>query len=137
MLTQISCYKPGVVAEFTVSRFERVKKDEPVGKVMITDPKILASSLAVIQSEIEMLQADLKPIARQQNTAMNYDQLRLDWMKQRAQLASARVNLQLAEAEYQRMSDLSKDKSCHNEFMNRPRQRGNGCKARLMSLENW
>jgi multidrug resistance efflux pump len=110
VLTQISCYKPGVVAEFTVARFQRVKKDDLVGKVMITDPKILASSLAVIQSEIEVLQVGLRPIARQQNTAMNYDQLRLDWMKQRAQLATARVNLQLAEAEYQRMSELFKDK---------------------------
>jgi len=110
VLAQVSSYKPGVVAEFTVTRFQRVKAGDQVGQVMITDPKILAASLAVIQSEIEMLRINLRPIAAQQRTAMDYDQLRLDWMKQRAQLASARVNLQLAEAEYQRMSELFKDK---------------------------
>src|SRR5438552_4242744 len=110
VLAQVSCYKPGVVAEFTVTRFQRVKAGDQVGQVMITDPKILASALAVIQSEIEMLRINLKPIAAQQRTAMDYDQLRLDWMKQRAQLATARVNLQLAEGEYQRMAELFRDK---------------------------
>jgi multidrug resistance efflux pump len=110
VIAQVSCYKAGLVAEFTAARFQKVKSGDLLGRVMITDPKILASSLAVIQSEIEMLQADLRPIVRQQHTAMDYDQMRLDWMKQRAQLATAKVNLQLAEAEYQRMSELFKDK---------------------------
>jgi multidrug resistance efflux pump len=45
----------------------------------------------------------------QQRTAMDYDQLRLDWMKQRTLLATARVNLQLAETEFNRMDELFKD----------------------------
>ena len=109
ILANVSCYKPGVLAELSVSRFQRVKAGEPVGQVMITDPKILASSLAVIQSEIEMLRVNLKPILVQQHNAMDYDQLRLDWMKQRAQLASSQVNLQLARTEFHRMDELYKD----------------------------
>src|SRR5437588_9566490 len=62
ILANVSCYKPGVLAELTVTRFQRVKAGDPVGHVMVTDPKILASSLAVIQSEIEMLRVNLKPI---------------------------------------------------------------------------
>jgi multidrug resistance efflux pump len=64
----------------------------------------------VIQAEIEMLRVNMEPIAAQQHNAMDYDTLRLDWMKQRAQLATARVNLQLAETEYHRMDELFKDK---------------------------
>jgi len=99
-----------VLAECTVIRFQRVRAGDPVGQVIITDPKILASTLAVIQSEIEMLRVNMKPIAAQQHNAMDYDQLRLDWMKQRTQLAAARVNLQLAEGEHRRMAELFKDR---------------------------
>ena len=109
VLANVSSYKPGVLAELTVTRFQKVKAGDAVGQVMITDPRILSSSLAVIQAEIEMLRVNLKPIAAQQRTAMDYDQLRLDWMKQRTQLATARVNLQLAETEFNRMDELFKD----------------------------
>jgi HlyD family secretion protein len=110
VLANVSCYKPGVVGQLTVNRFQKVKAGDSVGQVLVTDPKILASSLAVIQAEIEMLRTEMRPVAMQQRTAMDYDQLRLDWMKQRAQLATARVNLGLAETEYRRMSELFKDK---------------------------
>ena len=46
----------------------------------------------------------------QQRFALNYDHLRLDWMDQRAQLATARVRLQLAEIELRRTEELFKDK---------------------------
>ena len=109
VLSNVSCYKPGVLAELMVSRFQKVKVGDPLGKVMITDPKILASSLAVIQAEIESLQATMKPVMVQQHNAMDYDQLRLNWMRERTQLAAARVNLDLAETEYHRMAELLKD----------------------------
>ena len=110
VVSDVSCYKPGMLAELNVTRFQRVKAGDPVGKVLVTEPSILASSLAVIQAEIESLRVNLKPVVAQQRNAMDYDQLRLDWMKQRAQWASARVNLDLAEAEYRRMDALFKDK---------------------------
>jgi multidrug resistance efflux pump len=110
VLAQVSCFKPGLLAEFTVTRFQKVKAGDQVGRVVVTDPRILASSLAVIQAEIEMLRVNMKPIVAQQHNAMDYGQLRLDWMKERAQLATARVNLQLAETEYHRMDELFKDK---------------------------
>jgi multidrug resistance efflux pump len=110
VLANVSCSKPGLLAEFTVARFQRVKAGDPVGRVIVADPKVLASSLAVIQAEIEMLRVNMKPITDQQRNAMNYDQLRLDWMKQRAQLATARVNLGLAETEYRRTEELFRDK---------------------------
>src|SRR6266446_4674263 len=106
----VSCYKPGTLAQLDVARFQKVKLGDPVGQVLVTDPKILASSLSVIQAEIEMLRVGLKPIAAQQRTAMDYSQLRLDWMRQRAQLAMARVNLQLAESDFHRIEELFKDK---------------------------
>lgn len=110
VLSNVSCYKPGVLAELKVNRFQRVKAGDPIGRVMVTEPRILASSLAVIQAEIESLRANMRPVSLQQHNAMNYDQLRLDWMKQRTQLAAARVNLELAGTEFHRTEELFKDK---------------------------
>jgi multidrug resistance efflux pump len=109
VLADVSSYKPGVVAELTVTRFQRVKAGDSVGKVLVTEPNILSSSLAVIQSEIDLLRSEMKPVLTQQRNAIDYNQLRLDWMRQRTQLATARVNLQLAETEYHRMDELFKE----------------------------
>ena len=112
----VSCYRPGMLAQLTVNRFDRVKSGDPVGQVLVTDPKILQASLAVIQSDIELLRATMQPVVTQQRTAMDYSQLRLDWMRQRAQLASARVNLQFAEADLRRTEQLFKDKIVSERF---------------------
>src|SRR5438105_8825012 len=105
-----SCYKPCELAELDVTRFQKVKAGDTVGRVLVTDPKILASSLAVIQAEIEILRVGMQPIVTQQRTALDYSQLRLDWMRQRAQLAMARINLQLAGTELGRTEELFKDR---------------------------
>lgn len=112
----VSCYRPGMLAQLNVNRFERIKAGDPVGQVLVADPKILQASLAVIQADIEMLRVTMQPVVAQQRTAMDYSQLRLDWMRQRAQLASARVNLQFAEADFHRTEQLFKDKIVSERF---------------------
>jgi HlyD family secretion protein len=106
----VSCYKPGMLAQLFVNRFQTVKAGDQVGQVLVTDPKILASSLAVIQAEIEALRASLTPVANQQHLAMEYGEMRLRWMSQRAQLGVARADLQVAEADFHRTEALFKDK---------------------------
>ncbi len=110
IVAQASSYRSGIVSELRVDRFQTVKAGDPVAKVTVIDPQILVCTLDVIRAEIERLRAELKPIVLQQQTAMKYDQLQLNWMRQRTDLATARVNLQLAETECQRMDELFKDK---------------------------
>ena len=50
---KVGCYKPGMLAQLFVNRFQKVKAGDAVGQVLVTDPKILAASLAVIQAEID------------------------------------------------------------------------------------
>lgn len=110
-LTQnVSCYKPGVLMEFKVERFQKLKAGDPIAVVMVTEPRILTASLAVAAAEIEALRLTMPPVLSQQNAVITYDHFRLDWMKQRAVLGTSRVNLQLAELEARRMSDLYHDK---------------------------
>ncbi|HWX21983.1 MAG TPA: HlyD family efflux transporter periplasmic adaptor subunit [Candidatus Binatia bacterium] len=112
----VSCYKPGMLAQLNVNRFQKVKAGDAVGQVLLTDPKILASSLAVVQADIEMLRVTMQPIAAKQRTAMDYSQLRLDWMRQRAQLAMARANLQFAQTDFHRTEQLFTDKIVSERF---------------------
>src|ERR1039458_5440053 len=106
----VSCYKAGMLAQLFVNRFQKVKVGDPVGQVLVTDPKILTASLAVVEAEIDMLRVTMQPIEAKQRIAMDYSQLRLDWMRQRAQLAMARANLQFAEVDFHRTEELFKDK---------------------------
>src|SRR5512146_1686966 len=50
----VSSYRPGMLAQLSVNRFDRVRAGDSVGQVLVTDPKILQASLAVIQADIEM-----------------------------------------------------------------------------------
>jgi multidrug resistance efflux pump len=110
VLANVSCQKPGVLAQLAVTRFQKVKAGDAVGQLMVADPRVLDSSLAVIRAEIEMLRVNMEPVAMQQRNAMNYNRLRLDWMRERAQLASTRVNMQLAETEFHRTEELFRQK---------------------------
>lgn len=110
VVTHVSSYKAGVLADLSVTRFARIKAGDVVGQVVVTDPKILASTLAVIKSEIDVLRVGMDPLARQQRTAMDYNQLQLNWMRDRAQLATAQLNRQLAETEFARTEALFNDK---------------------------
>jgi len=106
----VSCYKPGMLAQLTVNRFQRVKAGEVIGQVLVTDPKILASSLAVIQAQIEEIRASQTPVAAEQRLAMEYSEVRLHWMAQRAELGVAKADLMVAEADFRRTDELFKDK---------------------------
>jgi len=110
VLANLSSHKPGTVAMLNVVRFQKVHEGEMLGEVLVADPKVLESSLAVIRAELDSLRAGMSPLIQQQRNAVNYAQLRLAWMRQRADLGSARVNLQLAEIEFRRTDELFKNK---------------------------
>jgi HlyD family secretion protein len=109
VLANISSQKPGILAQLDVRRFQQVKAGDLIAQVVIAEPRVLESSLSVLRAEIEVLRVDMRPLALQQRTAMDYSQLQLDWMKERATLASARVNLQLAEVEQRRTQELFRE----------------------------
>jgi len=106
----VSSPKPGVLTGLTVTRFQTVKAGDVIGHVIVTDPKMVESTLSVIRAELALLQANMDPIAKQQRNAVDYAQLRVAWMRQRADLASARANLQFAEVEWHRAEELLKAK---------------------------
>lgn len=110
VLSNLSSHQPGTVAGLNVTRFQHVKAGDVLGYVLIADPKLVDTSLAVIRSELDLLRANMEPMVAQQRNAVDYVQLRLDWLRQRVDLAIANVSLRLAEIELRRAQDLRKDK---------------------------
>jgi multidrug resistance efflux pump len=104
---QISAPYAGKVEELYVTRFQSVTKGMPVAVLVPSDPRAL---LAVIQSELNILQIKLGLPQTQQRNETAYEQLRVDWMRQRVDLASTRVNLELARNELARDEQLYKQK---------------------------
>lgn len=92
----------GSLAELKVTRYQEVLAGDPVARIVTTNPEILAASLAVIQAEIDLIRSGIAPDLDQRQNAMRYEQLRLDWMRQRVDLATARINLSRAESELRR-----------------------------------
>jgi multidrug resistance efflux pump len=106
----VSCYKPGMLAQLSVDRFQKIKAGDAIGQVLVTDPKILSASLAVTLAEIVELRASQLPMANQQRLAMENLEVRLHWMAQRAELGIAKADLQVAQADFHRTEQLFKDK---------------------------
>src|SRR5206468_2455016 len=102
--------KPGQLVDMTVEAFQSVKAGEVIARVITTDPRVIEASLAVIRAEVELLKTGMDPILNQHRDAVNYQQLRLSWLVQRVDLAGARVRLQFAENELERVAKLFDEK---------------------------
>lgn len=108
--TEVACAQGGTVTQLRVTRFQKVAAGDPIAEVITTDPKIIAASMAVIRAEVEMMRAGMSPAEAAQRSTINYEEMRMDWMKYRTELATARVNFQFAENEFQRSEKLYKEK---------------------------
>jgi len=102
--------RPGQLVDLSVEQFQPVKAGDVIARVITTDPKIIEASLAVIRAEVELLKTGMDPVLNQHRDAVNYQQLRLSWLSQRVDLASARVRLQFADSELQRVAKLFEEK---------------------------
>jgi multidrug resistance efflux pump len=97
----------GKIVQLNVDRFQTVTKGTPLAVLEPTDPRI---ALSVVQSELDILRAKLDPYLTRQRTATDYEQLRMDWLAQRVDLATARANLQGARDELRRQEALHEQK---------------------------
>lgn len=93
----------GKILQLNVDNFETVTQGQPVAVLVPSDPRV---ALDVIQSELDILQAKLDPHLTQQRNQTDYEQLRMDLLLQRVDLATTRVNYELAQSELVRTQEL-------------------------------
>lgn len=104
--TEVRSAHPGTLLSLDVALLQPVTAGQPIARLQLTDPQIVAASLAVLRAEIELLRANLEPVLPAQRVALDASRLQLDWMRERVTLASLRVQLQQAEAELARFAPL-------------------------------
>jgi len=104
---QVASPYAGKILFLKVDRFQTVTKGTPLAVLEPTDPRL---ALAVVQSELDVIRAKLDPYLSRQRNATDYEQLRMDWLGQRVDLATARANLQGARDELYREKALHEQK---------------------------
>ncbi len=104
---QIASPYAGKIVRLMVDRFQMVKQGTPVAIITANDPRV---TLSVIQSELDILRTRFGSDQTEQRLATDYERLRLDWMQQKVDLATATANLQGAKAELRRQEALHNQK---------------------------
>ncbi len=93
----------GKIASLNVERFQTVTQGTPVAVLVPSDPR---AAMDVIQSELNILQAKLGPSLKQQRNETAYEQMQMNWLAQRVDLATALINHELAQSELVRTQEL-------------------------------
>lgn len=105
-LVVVSSTKPGMLTQVRVERFKDVLAGAPVADVIIADPRLVESSLAVIRAQVDLIRAGMDPLVGRERNRLQHEQLRLRVLEHKLELAMARVQLQYAESELGRVSQL-------------------------------
>ena len=97
----VTAVRSGAVSVLHVDLLQPVKRGEVVAQLVPANLEVVTSELV---AGTEKLRAELGQGA--DRNLVNYQSLRLDWLRRAVELASARVEQQLAESEYQRYAAL-------------------------------
>ncbi len=95
--TEVRSAQAGQLMGLDVDLLSSVKAGQTIGRVVVTDRRLLDASLAVVRAEIEVLRA---------STDLAMEQSRLDWMKRRVDLVGMQGELQQAQAALGRATEL-------------------------------
>jgi len=98
----------GLLTELRVDQYDRVTAGQVVAKVMTTSPENMEAALAAIKSDLLVMRARMTQ--DQQRNNQSYQQLRLDLLSQRVDLAAAQARLIFAENEFKRNEALFNEK---------------------------
>lgn len=102
----VSCPQSGRVVQLQVGPLQKVTAGEPLVQILTTDPKILEAQLALSKARIDFVRFTVDPQLRKENNRITYQKLRLDWMRERANLSMAKARLIYTESEYERARRL-------------------------------
>jgi multidrug resistance efflux pump len=95
---------PGTVKELKVKRFQRVSAGEEVAVISTMDTETLQASLRMIEADLKLMRARMQlDIERNENT---YQQLRLEYLKERVDLDLERINARIYALEVARLEKL-------------------------------
>jgi len=95
----------GVLAHVLVEPFEVVKAGQPLAVVHPVDPRI---HLGLLQTELDLARLRLEPSLAEQN-ALDYERLRVEWLRTRSELGIAEVRLHRSQRDVLRNTPLHEE----------------------------
>lgn len=100
----------GTLAELKVARFQHVNAGDLIAKVVTTEMGLLEARLGVVMAEMELVRRGMGPTDNLQRNLMTRASLEADLLKQRLELASAKVEEDRLRREHERASQLVTDR---------------------------
>ncbi|MFO1497203.1 MAG: biotin/lipoyl-binding protein [Verrucomicrobiota bacterium] len=98
--------QPGIVRQLFVHPYQEVQAGQTVA---ILVPSDLRTQLDLLQAELQLASLRLEPSLAEQN-AVDYERLRFEWWRIKAELAGRQIELQRAENQVRRDQPLFGDK---------------------------
>lgn len=124
--TDVRTTHSGTLMDLNVDLLAPVKAGQAIGRVLVSDPKVLDASLGVIRAEIEVLRS---------TTNMSFERLHLDFMSKRVELVSLQSQLYQAEATLARVASLYKIKLVTDEEYEEAKNTRDGFQARVKAQQ--
>ncbi|HMJ88233.1 MAG TPA: hypothetical protein VK530_00370 [Candidatus Acidoferrum sp.] len=106
MRAAVSTPFPARLERLLVQPYQVVKAGDPIAVIVPNDPRI---ELGLLQSELNLARIELQPTIAEDN-AMNFEQIKVDLLNTKAELAIARVNHKRLENQVRRQEPLFKEK---------------------------
>ena len=105
----LSSPRAGFLEEVSVGRFDSVKKGDTIAKIDYSmDPDFADATVEWVRAQVDLLTLTIDPMQRAR-TALNYNQLRLDWLNERTSVAALKIEFQNSEKEFKRIERLFKE----------------------------
>ena len=105
----VTAPQSGRLVALKVGLLDKVVVGQPIGEILPVDPRALAAQLSLGRARIGYLKDALDTRLRQQNNEIAYLQLRLDWLNQRAELATLKAQQTYYRRELNRQENFQKD----------------------------
>ena len=98
--------QPGKIEQLLVGPYQSVTAGQPLAIVRPVDPR---ARLDLLQSELDLARMRMQPSVAQQN-AMNFERVRVEYLRLKQELAVAKINLERAENQLRRDQQLYNEK---------------------------
>ena len=98
--------QPGKLDQVLVQPYQMVRQGQPIAIVRPVDPR---ARLDLLQTELQLARMRMEPSVAQQN-AMNFERIRVEYLRFKQEVAVAKINLERAENQLRRDSQLFTEK---------------------------
>ena len=102
----VSSVGPGRLAQVQVDALQRVSAGQVLARVITVEPRVLEAQIALSKARIDVIRLGPDSDLRKQNSQINLDGLRLNWMYKRAEWLSAKARSVYRQLELARLENL-------------------------------